>query len=369
MTPRERFIAALERKPLTGRVPHFELIFHLTMEAFGKVHPDHRQYGHWEQMSPAEREAHRRDTADLYIEIARRFEHSAIFLRPNPRTVEETLRLVDLIRERTGDEFFLMKGGDATYGIPEGSELESFCYRLADEPEKVKAQAQGMLDEALERAEALRNHGGLDGFALNSDYCDHRGPFLSPTQFSVFVAPYLARLTQAYRDMGFYVIKHTDGNIMPILDQLAQTRPHALHSLDPQAGVDIGEVKRRYGTQLCLIGNTNCSLLQCGAIEELEASARYALHHGMPGGGYIFSTSNCVYVGAALNRYERMLATWRQEGNYAAAADMSPVSPSGGSLLFQPAGDRYFERDGYFHCRSERSFELRPIGRSTLRFR
>ena len=369
MTPRERFIAALERKPLTGRVPHFELIFHLTMEAFGKVHPDHRNYCQWEQMSPAEREAHRRDMADLYIEIARRFEHSAIFLRPNPRTVEETIRLVDLIREQTGDQYFLMKGGDATYGIPEGRELESFCYRLADEPEEVKARAQRMVDEALERAEALRDHGGLDGFALNTDYCDNRGPFLSPTQFSEFVAPYLARLTRAYRDLGFYVIKHTDGNIMPILDQLVQTGPHALHSIDPQAGVDIAEVKRRYGTHLCLVGNTNCSRLQCGTIEELEASARYALQHGMPGGGYIFSSSNCVYAGADLNRYERMLAIWRQEGNYAPTEDPSPVHHSNGPLFSPSAGVRYFERDRYFHCRTERSSELQPIGRPTLRFR
>ena len=44
MTPRERFIAALNRQPLTGRVPHFELVFFLTMEAFGKVHPSHRHY-------------------------------------------------------------------------------------------------------------------------------------------------------------------------------------------------------------------------------------------------------------------------------------------------------------------------------------
>lgn len=39
MTPRDRFILALEPKPLLGRVPHFELVFFLTMEAFGKVHP------------------------------------------------------------------------------------------------------------------------------------------------------------------------------------------------------------------------------------------------------------------------------------------------------------------------------------------
>ncbi|MBM3889386.1 MAG: hypothetical protein FJ388_09695, partial [Verrucomicrobia bacterium] len=252
MTPRERFIAALERRPLTGRVPHFELIFYLTMEAFGRLHPDHRDYSQWRQMEEREREMHRRDMAELYIAIAERFEHSAIFLRPNPRSGQETMRLVDLIRERSGDNYFLAKGGDATFGIPPGNQLEAFCYRLVDEPEKVKAEADAMVDAAVRRAEELQKHGGLDGFCLNTDYCDNRGPFLSPDLFSEFITPYLAKLTKAYRDMGFYVIKHTDGNINPILDQLVQTQPHALHSLDPQGGVDIAEVKRRYGDRVCL---------------------------------------------------------------------------------------------------------------------
>ena len=51
-------------------------------------------------MSAAERECHRRDMAALYIAIAEHFEHSAIFLRPNPRTTEETLRLVDIAKAR-----------------------------------------------------------------------------------------------------------------------------------------------------------------------------------------------------------------------------------------------------------------------------
>jgi uroporphyrinogen decarboxylase len=36
----------------------------------------------------------------------------------------------------------------------------------------------------------------------------------------------------------------------------------------------------------------------------------------MPGGGYVLSTSNCVYTGMALSRYELMLDVWRHEGNY-----------------------------------------------------
>jgi len=316
MTPRERFIAALERKPLAGRVPHFELVFFLTMEAFGKVHPLHRNYKQWDQMEEKERELHRRDMADIFVRTAERFEHSAIFLHPNPGTEEEIIRLTDLVREQTGDRYFLMIHGDATFAVPDGNHLVEFSLRLADEPEAVKREAEAMVNTALERAERLKTATSLDGFALCSDYCFNTGPFLSPAQFSEFVTPYLAKLIQGYRDMGYYTIKHTDGNIMPILDQLVQTRPHALHSLDPQGGVDIAEVKRRYGREVCLIGNVNCGLMDSGTDEQVLESARYALRHGMPGGGYVFSTSNCIYTGMRLARYELILDVWRKEGNY-----------------------------------------------------
>ena len=319
MTPRERFIAALNRQPMTGRVPHFELVFFLTMEAFGKVHPSHRGYGQWDQMEPKERQLHRSDMADVFIATAERFEHSAIFLHPNPGDrVDECIRLVDLVREKSGDKYFLMLEGDATFSIPSGQSMSDFAARLAEEPEALKAEAARRVDRALARAERLKKRGGLDGFALCADYCFNTGPFLSPRQFGEFVTPYLARLIQGYRDRGFYTVKHTDGNIMPILDQLVQARPHALHSLDPQGGVDIAEVKRRYGEEVCLIGNVKCSALDTGADEEIVESARYALHHGMPGGGYVFSTSNCIYTGMRLARYELMLSTWRKEGNYSA---------------------------------------------------
>ncbi len=316
MTPREIFIAALERKQIKGLVPHFELVFFLTMEAFGKVHPSHRYYSQWDQMSEKERQLHRVDMADIYIKTAERYDHSAIFLHPNPGRLDEILKQIDIIREKTGDRYFIMIHGDATFSIPDGEHMQDFAYRLADEPGKVKEEAENLVNNALDNAEKIRKHGGLDGFALCSDYCLNTGPFLSPSMFSEFVTPYLTKLTKGYRDMGFYVIKHTDGNIMPILDQLVESNPHALHSIDPQAGVDIAEVKRLIGDKVCLIGNVNCGLLQTGTEDEVRESVRYSLKNGMPGGGYIFSTSNCIYTGMALERYELMLDIWRKEGIY-----------------------------------------------------
>jgi len=316
MTPRERFIAALKLQPLAGRVPHFELVFFLTMEAFGKLHPSHRHYGQWQQMEAKERRLHLEDMADLYLATAERFEHSAIFLHPNPGQPDDEMELIDIVREKSGDKYFLMMHGDATYGIPDGHNMEAFSYRLIDDPAGVKAEAARNVEGVLERGKRLRDHGKLDGFALCSDYCLNTGPFLSPDQFAEFVTPYLAKLIKGYRDMGFYSIKHTDGNIMPIIDQMVECKPDALHSLDPQAGVDIAEVKRRYGKTVCLIGNVNCGLLDTGTDEDVRASAAYALKSGMPGGGYVFSTSNCIYTGMKLARYETMLEVWRKNGNY-----------------------------------------------------
>jgi len=316
MTPRERFIAALERRPVPGRVPHFELVFFLTMEAFGKLHPSQRVYHQWDQMTDRERRLHRNEMADLYIATARRYEHNAIFLHPNPGAEEETFRLIDLVREKSGHDFFLMLHGDATYSIPNGENMAPWTEWLFTHFEDAKAEAQRQVDGALKRAERFLAHGGLDGFALCSDYCFNSGPFLSPALFSDIVTPYLAQLCKGYRDMGFYAIKHTDGNIMPILDQLVEAGPHALHSLDPQGHVDIAEVKRHYGNRVCLIGNVNCGLLTSGTDEEVIESARYCIRHGMPGGGYIFSTSNCAFTGLPLERYELMWRVWHEEAIY-----------------------------------------------------
>lgn len=316
LTPRQRFIMALEGKQPPGLVPTFELVFYLTMEAFGQVHPTHRIFRQWHQMSDRERELQIASAGDLYLATARRYGHSAIFLHGIEGVPDAESLIAAYIRAQTGDEFFLMRHGDATLSIPDGEHMAELVYRLADEPQQVKAELNARVDRALAFAEELTGRGLFDGVALCADYCFNTGPFLSPNQFAEFVTPFLARLTKGYRDMGYYVIKHTDGNIMPILDQLVQTHPHALHSLDPQAGVDIAEVKRLYGRELCLIGNVNCGLLQTGTEEEAIESARYALRHGMPGGGYIFSTSNCVYTGMPLERYELMLEVWRREGVY-----------------------------------------------------
>ena len=319
MSPRERFIAALERRPISGRVPHFELVFFLTMEAFGKVHPSHREYSQWHQMTESERRLHRLDMARLFVDTAERFEHDAIFVHPNPGGVEEEMRLLDSVHDLDGGRHFLMMHGDPTFAIPNGAQMEEMSVRMMEEPEAIDAEASTSVDVHLRRADRLAEHGLLDGFALCSDYCFNSGSFLPMPWFDRFITSHLNRTVAEYRQRGFYTIKHTDGNIMPILDRLVDSGAHALHSLDPQGGVDMAEVVRRVGDRVCLCGNVDCGKLQTGTDEECVESARYALREGTKAPGYIFSTSNCIYTGMSLERYELVRQVWLREGIRAAA--------------------------------------------------
>ena len=318
MTHRERFIKTLKCEPIGGQVPTFELVFFLTMEAFGKVHPSHRYYNQWDQMSYAEKKLHIQDSADIYIQTAQRYDHSAIFIHPNPGGFENVQWLLETIREKTGDEYYIMMHGDVTHSMPDGSNLMDFCVDMLENPEKLNDQSQRWLDANLELAQKLDAKGHLlDGFALCSDYCFNTNPFFRPDQFEEFIVPYLKQGIDEYRKLGYYSIKHTDGNIMPILKQIADCKPDAIHSLDPQGGVSIPEVRKIVGDDICLIGNVNCGLLQTGTDEEMRADVMRSLNQGMATGrGYVFSTSNCAYTGLALERYETMIDIWREYGNY-----------------------------------------------------
>lgn len=94
--------------------------------------------------------------AEIFIKTAETFHHDAIFLHPNPGTIEETIRLIDIVREISGNKYFLMIHGDATFGIPSGEKMMEFVQRIADEPEKLKKEAEEMVNKALERGEILK---------------------------------------------------------------------------------------------------------------------------------------------------------------------------------------------------------------------
>jgi uroporphyrinogen decarboxylase len=285
------------------------------MEKYGKVHPYHRNYFQWNQMSRTERNLHIKDMAKIYVDTAVDYGHDAIFVHFNPHKLENILALLEEIRNISGNEFFLMMHGDATLEIPSGDKMMEFSAQIYEEPQKlIGIQKSNIKDITLIAQAVAKNKGLLDAFALCSDYAFNTNPFFSPDMFSDLIAPILSEEIEMYRSLGFYTIKHTDGNINPIMEQILQCKPDAIHSIDPQGQMNLGDVRRKYGGRVATIGNVNCGLLQTGTEEEVIRDVKRTIDEGMinEGRGFVFSTSNCVYTGMSLERYELMLKTFRE---------------------------------------------------------
>ncbi|HIQ57885.1 MAG TPA: hypothetical protein IAB22_00375 [Candidatus Merdivicinus intestinavium] len=309
MTHRERAVMALTLQQ-PDYVPTFELEYQLADKVFGKDFLTEEQL---KGLSPKETEKAVKENAEYMVHVYSELGYSILPLHYlSEEHMKETARYINRM---TNNEFLLTAHGDGTFAIPDGDGMLDFVYRIADDPDGVKEEARKMADSAIEHNKRLRE-AGIDSFILCSDYCFNNGPFLSPAMFEEFIQPYLAEIIAAIRADGAYAIKHTDGNIMPILDQLVECRPHALHSLDPMAGVDIKEVKARVGNQVALCGNVHCAHLQTGTDEEVLESCRYAMENGKPGGGYIFCTSNVPFRGMPVERYQMVLDFWRANRNY-----------------------------------------------------
>ena len=317
MTHKERFIKALKREKVEGRVPQFELAFFLTMEAFGRVYPEHRDYRQFGQMTYQEKKLHIEDMADLFISIAEKYHYDTIFVHPNPRDFDSVKWMLEVIHERTNGQYFTLMHGDVTPSIPDGDHMMEFSVKMYEEPEKIHDDQKRSAERAYDFARKLEGTGLLDGFALCSDYAFNVNPFFSPDIFAELVQPHLKELIDTYRKMGYYTIKHTDGNINPILDMIVDCGPDALQSIDPQGHMNLLEVRKKYGDRIATIGNVNCGLLQTGTDEEAAADVRRCLREGMTNGyGFIFGTSNCIYTGLPLERYEMMQKIWWEEGFY-----------------------------------------------------
>ncbi len=321
MTPKERAITALTMG-IPDEVPTFELEFQIEKEMFNKEFvPEDLKRENIHKLSPKDKERRLLELVDDIVYVYDRLDYAIIPGPYNVGWVEDGIvspekRFIHReIKKRIGNNRMIGFHGDGTFSIPDGNDMYEFAYAIADDPEGVHAKAKKLMEDAIERNKNLAES-GVEVLLLCSDYCYNSGPFLSPAMFEEFIQPYLYRIIDAAKKEGLYTIKHTDGNIMPILNQLVECKPHALHSLDPMAGVDIKEVKRLVGDKVCLCGNVNCSLLQSGTEEDLRQSARYAIENGKPGGGYIYCTSNVPFKGIEPRRYEIVLEEWKKNRAY-----------------------------------------------------
>lgn len=139
---------------------------------------------------------------------------------------------------------------------------------------------------------------GAEFIWIADDMGDVHGPFITLKQFREFILPRFKRQVEAFKKKGVWVLLHCDGNVMPIMDDLASAGIDAFHPCERKAGMSLAHMREKYGDKIALIGNVEASqLLPFGSYEEIDIQIRECFETAAPGGGYIFASDHSIHPG------------------------------------------------------------------------
>jgi hypothetical protein len=159
---------------------------------------------------------------------------------------------------------------------------------------------------------------GVDCIFCGEDWAGVNGLIFSPLHFKKFYFPRIKRLIDRAHDKDMLYMKHTDGNIMSIEKEFfLDLGLDAYQSVDPEAGMDIYEIKNKYGSKVTLMGNVDCAgTLHFGTPQQVEEETKRIIKNVSPGGGHILSSSNTIHSGIPADNFLTMLKTAREYGKY-----------------------------------------------------
>jgi len=168
--------------------------------------------------------------------------------------------------------------------------IEHFSLMLYENPGLVLKLLDMFIDWACKAVPKI-NDLGFDFMIVPEDLAWKQGPMFSPKMIREIFLPRMKKVTERIKIPWIY---HSDGNLLPILDDLLPLGMNGIANIEPNA-MDINELKKKYGRRVCLVGNIDLHYtLTQGTPEEVEAEVKKRIQEVGPGGGYILASSNSL---------------------------------------------------------------------------
>ena len=337
MNSLERIKTVLDRK-IPDRVPHFEFSINSNVmkaiipgadksDFFDKmeldaisVRPNMKRERIEENVWKDERGLIVRKTMHDYFEplniVIKNEKDLKKFEFPDPfaeHRFNDLKKIVERFKNRVAIISFLRDGWS------EARELFGFkelLINLIDNPRLIK----GIIEKAVEYYSELGKLSAKFGAEIafsGDDIAGNNGMFLSPRHFREIIYPAIKKLYKNWHNNGLYIIKHSDGNLYPIMDLLIDAGIDCLHPIDPLSGMSLEKVKKEWGDKICIMGNVNCAgNLVFGKEEDVIEEVQSCIDIAAPGGSYILASSNSITLDVKPENYMAMIETVKKYGEY-----------------------------------------------------
>jgi uroporphyrinogen decarboxylase len=235
---------------------------------------------------------------------------------PDPNAPARLGELPDLVKRYKGSRAIIFHQRAAFMWAAYLNGIDNLLMNMVLEPNF----AEALMDMVLETNIAVARRAvqaGADVIALGDDYAYNAGPMMSPELFDKMILPRLKRMVDVIHEEGTMVIKHSDGNLYPILEAMVSCGADGLNPIEPVAGMDLATVKRLVGNRIALVGNVDCGhLLSHGTPEQVRQTVRQCIIDAGSGGGYLLCSSNSIHSSCKPENLKAMVEAGLEFGNY-----------------------------------------------------
>ena len=190
---------------------------------------------------------------------------------------------------------------------------ERFLIALADDPDWCK----DMIDTALDLNLAMLGMAWDRGYRFHAvqwpdDMGYRNGLFFSLDTYRRVVKPAQKRMIDWCHDRGIKAMLHSCGNIMDLVPDLVEMGLDSLNPLEQKAGMDVFELKSKWGDKLTLVGGIDVRNMTDGEKIEEEIGTKFAVLK--QNGGYVFHSDHSVPEDVSFADYCRVMELVRHYG-------------------------------------------------------
>lgn len=243
-------------------------------------------------------------------------EDAGAYEPPDPEAPHRLGKLPDLVSRYKGRRAICFHHRAAFMWSAYLMGLDNILMHMLDEPELVELTMEKVLRCNM-RIVRRAIRAGAEVIILGDDYAGNSGPMMSPDLFRQFVLPPLKRMVDMIHEEGALCIKHSDGDLYPLLDMIVSAGPDGINPIEPVAGMELKKVKALYGDKVCITGNIDCAhLLPHGTPEQVREAVRQAIADAAAGGGYILTSSNSIHSSCRAENLVAMVRACHEFGEY-----------------------------------------------------
>ena len=186
------------------------------------------------------------------------------------------------------------------------------CVAYYEQPELVRDILDTVAETALQVFERIADTVTVDLLHVHEDMAGKSGPLAGPVQVRTFIAPYYRRIWEPLHSSGATLFSQdSDGDIRPIMDDLLAGGLNVLYPCEPAAGMDMVELRRRYGKRVAFKGGIDKHALR-GTRADIEAELQRKLRPALRGGGTVFALDHRIPNGVPIANYRYYVSRGRE---------------------------------------------------------